>query len=234
MAEQRSVAGDPATALIEKYWPIVTGKKMKPSREELIQLQKIGKKNDSAAKILAQYYKPINRTVYSYWRKHYEKLSKTSLGRGKMHDVAKRMDYTFAQPEMQQALIDAAFYGLDAAAVILIVTGVGAPLGATLAAAGRGAMRQGAMQFAKKGGLRVLRQGYAKAAQAGGKKLADQQLQKFVEKSARKYAYKAGAKTAGVEPGLTAAGVGTRQAGWQERVYGAMAMAPRQGRIDAT
>ena len=208
LTEQESVAGDPATALVEKYWAIVTGKKMKPSREELIQLQKIGKKNDSAAKILAQYYKPINQNMYSYWRKHYEKLSKTSLGRGKMHAIAKRMDYTFAQPEMQQALIDAAFYGLDAVAIILIVTGVGAPLGATLAAAGRSAMRTGAKRLAQKGGLRVLRKGYQQAVKVGGEKAAERGLKKVASQTVKEEAASAAAQK-GAERGLSAAGLGT-------------------------
>jgi len=38
LTEQESVAGDPATALVEKYWAIVNRKKMKASREQLIQL----------------------------------------------------------------------------------------------------------------------------------------------------------------------------------------------------
>jgi len=208
MAEQRSVAGDPATALIEKYWAIVTGKKMKPSREELIQLQKIGKKNDSAAKILAQYYKPIDQNMYSYWRKNYEKLSKTSLGRGKMHDIAKRMDYTFAQPEMQQALIDAAFYGLDAVAIILIVTGVGAPLGATLAAGGRAAMRAGAKKLAQKGGLQALQKGWQRAVRAGGEKAAERGLKKAFGHAARSESTSM-ATQKGAERGLSAVGLGT-------------------------
>ena len=172
LTEQESVAGDPATALVEKYWAIVTGKKMKPSREELIQLQKIGKKNDSAAKILAQYYKPINQNMYSYWRKHYEKLSKTSLGRGKVHAIAKRMDYTFAQPEMQQALIDALSLGLTVAAVIMIASGVGAPAGVALQAATKAALRQGFKQAVRAGGKKAAEQGLKKAAIHTGKHIA--------------------------------------------------------------
>ena len=161
---EQTVAADPHAALIEKYWGIVTGKQMKPSREELLQLQQIAKKSGPAAKILAQYFKPINRNMYSYWRKHYEKLSGTSLGRGKMHAVAKRVDSTFAHPEMKKAIIDGLDKGLTVAAIIAIATGIGAPAGVALGAAAKAALRQGFKQAVKVGGRAAAEQGLKKAA----------------------------------------------------------------------
>ena len=160
---EQTVAADPRSALIEKYWGIVTGKQMKPSREELLQLQQIAKKSGPAAKILAHYFKPINDKIYSYWRKHYEKLSGTSLGRGKMHAVAKRVDSTFAQPEIKKAIIDGLDKGLTAAAIIAIATGVGAPAGVVLGAIAKAALRQGFKQAVKVGGRVAAEQGLKKA-----------------------------------------------------------------------
>lgn len=78
---EQSVPADPTQALIEKYWGVAAGQKIEIPTEDLLKLKKIAKKNANAAKILALFYKPRQRTQYSYWRKHYEKLSDTDLGR---------------------------------------------------------------------------------------------------------------------------------------------------------
>ena len=161
---EQTVAADPRVALIEKYWGIVTGKQMKPSREELLQLQQIAKKSGPAAKILAQYFKPIDDKIYSYWRKHYEKLSGASLGRGKLHAVAKRADAAFGHPEVKKAIIDGLDKGLTVAAIIAIATGVGAPAGVVLGAAAKAALRQGFKQAVKVGGRAAAEQSLKKAA----------------------------------------------------------------------
>ena len=159
LAEQSSVSADPVERLTTKYRGVVTGEKIKIPREDRIELQKVGRFDASAAKILAQYYKAGPRNFYRYWRKHYEKLSRTSLGRGKAHEVAKRMDYTFAQPEMQQAIIDGLNKGLTVAAIIMIASGVAAPVGAGLMAGSEVALAQGFRQALVIGGEEMAKKG---------------------------------------------------------------------------
>ena len=164
LAEQESVAADPAIALVEKYWGIAAGKQMKPSREELMRLKQIAKKSAPAAKILAMYYKPANRNMYSYWRKHYEKLSKTSLGRGKIHDVAKRADAAWAHPKFKAALLDAIDKGANVATIGAIATGVGIPAGLAIKAATKMILQQGFKQLSKKIGEKAAMKALAKHA----------------------------------------------------------------------